>query len=253
MKEYDSTFFRYVNSGAVTSARRLLPVVRQLFPVQTVLDIGCGQGAWLAVWRELGVDDVTGVDGSYVDTDKLLIPRERFIARDLAAGFDLGRQFTLVQCLEVAEHLPEDSADRFVASLVRHGNLVLFSAACKGQGGENHLNEQDYDYWRALFAHHGYIAVDFLRRRILTDNAIEPWYRYNTILYASSDAFAGLPAAVRDARVPEHQRIADLSPWFYRLRKRIVMLLPVPVATRVARVKERAVVLTRAPHGDRNP
>jgi hypothetical protein len=182
-----------------------------------------------------------------------MIPRERFIARDLTAGFDLGRQFSLVQSLEVAEHLPETSSDRFVASLVRHGSLVLFSAACKGQGGENHLNEQDYDYWRARFARHGYVAIDFLRRRILTDREIEPWYRYNTILYASPGAFAELPAVVRAARVPEHERVADLSPWRYRLRKRVVKLLPFSVATRVARAKERAVVLVRACRGDRSP
>ncbi|MDP6884692.1 MAG: hypothetical protein QF830_11185, partial [Rhodospirillales bacterium] len=42
--------------------------------------------------------------------------------------------------LEVAEHLPPDAAETFVATLVAHGRLVLFSAAPPGQGGLNHVN-----------------------------------------------------------------------------------------------------------------
>jgi hypothetical protein len=126
---------------------------------------------------------------------------------------------------------------------------VVFSAACKGQGGDNHVNEQDYDYWRVMFSRHDYIAVDCLRRQILDDKYIEPWYRYNTIVYASPDAFARRPAAARDALVPEGRSIPDLSPWIYRVRKRLVRALPVQVATRLARLKERAVLLTRNSRG----
>jgi SAM-dependent methyltransferase len=245
MTRYDAAFFRYVSVGATRSARQLLPTLLQQLTVESVLDIGCAQGAWLAVWRELGVTDLTGVDGSYVDSDKLLISRESFVAHDLAVGLNLGRRFSLVQSLEVAEHLPEQSAATFISSLVRHSDLILFSAACRGQGGDNHVNEQDYDYWRALFAQHGYVAVDFLRPRLLGNRAIDPWYRYNTLIYASPARFATLPAEIRECRVPNHMPIPDLSPVQYRFRKRLTMLLPVSLASGIARLKERAVVLLR--------
>ncbi|WP_435201864.1 hypothetical protein [Qipengyuania sp. 902] len=57
-----------------------------------------------------------------------------FLPQDLSQPFDLAQRFDLVQTLEVAEHLPETSARDFVASIARHGDIVLFSAAVPGQG-----------------------------------------------------------------------------------------------------------------------
>ena len=130
---YNQRFFDYVSAGALRSAKGLLPLLADM-EIKSVLDVGCGQGAWLSVWREFGVGDITGIDGNYVDVDRLKIPKEHFVVGDLRESFDLGRHFDLVQCLEVAEHLPAISARSLVASLTRHANLVLFSAAAKGQG-----------------------------------------------------------------------------------------------------------------------
>ena len=160
---YDNDFFKYVNSGAIDSANEIYPHVFNDIPINSVLDVGCGQGAWLSVWKKLGVTDVTGIDGNYVDRDNLLIDKKDFISHDLSNEFNLNRRFDIVQSLEVAEHLPEKSAHGFVDSLVRHGDLIIFSAAPKGQGGDHHVNEQNYDYWRTLFARHGYKPVDYLR------------------------------------------------------------------------------------------
>jgi SAM-dependent methyltransferase len=242
MASYDSTFFDYVNAGALRSARRLLPVLRQHLSIESVLDVGCGQGAWLSIWNELGVRTVRGIDGDYVDRSRLLIDAEHFQSHNLATAFELGRRFDLVESLEVAEHLPADSAAAFVASLTRHGDLVLFSAAPKGQGGDQHINEQSYDYWRGLFRTHGYRAIDLVRPAVKDDDAIEPWYRYNTILYAAVEAFSMLSPAVQAMAIPECQPIADVSPFPYKLRKRIVALLPPAAMTRIAKWKEHAVV-----------
>jgi SAM-dependent methyltransferase len=245
MPAYDEKFFDYVNSGAIWSAERILPRLLSELAPGSVLDVGCGQGAWLSVWKKLGVMEITGIDGDYVSRERLLIPDNAFVACDLANGFWLDRRYDLVQSLEVAEHLPADRATRFVDSLVRHGDLIFFSAAPKGQGGDHHVNEQNYDYWRKLFAQHGYIAIDYLRPLVLQDRSIEPWYRYNTLLYASSERFDTLPEAVKRSRVPDNQTIPDLSPGLYKLRKQLVRLLPVSVATWLAKIKERQVATIR--------
>jgi len=245
MPNYDSTFFDYVNSGAVESAKRLLPLLQQSLEISSVLDIGCGQGAWLSVWKELGVRKVIGVDGNYVDREKLMIAKDSFVPLNLSDRFDLGQRFDLVQSLEVAEHLPAQSAATFVDSLVKHGDFVLFSAAPKGQGGDNHINEQDYDYWRTLFAKRGYVAFDYLRPLVRFEQAIEPWYRYNTILYVASGYVEMLPDKVRFSRVPDNEKIRDLSPAIYKIRKGLVRLLPVPAMTWIAKIKERLVAKVR--------
>jgi SAM-dependent methyltransferase len=233
-----------VNSGAVRSAERLLPLLTRHLSIGSVLDVGCGQGAWLSVWQKLGAD-VVGIDGDYVDARQLLIAESCFLPRDLKEEFALGRRFDMVQSLEVAEHLPPAHAAGFVASLVRHSDLILFSAAPPGQGGDHHINEQSYDYWRTLFARHGYVALDYVRPLLRNDSVVEPWYRYNTLLYASSPRLAALPEVLRRTELPATQRVPDVSPFQYRVRKAMVAMLPVGAMTAIAKMKERLVAARR--------
>jgi SAM-dependent methyltransferase len=245
MTGYDSAFFDYVNAGAARSAARVLPCLLNELQIRSVLDVGCGQGAWLNVWLRLGVTDVVGIDGAYVDRSKLAIPVTAFRAMDLTAHFCLGQRFDLVQSLEVAEHLPESSAASFVGSLVQHGDIVLFSAAPPGQGGDNHVNERDYEYWRHLFAARDYVPVDYVRPLVREDLTVEPWYRFNTLLYVSRSRLEQLPTVIRQRAISNESRIADIAPLLYKLRRQLVRLLPVPVATKVAKIKERIVARKR--------
>ena len=246
MSTYDNEFFKYVNSGALNSAEEMLPLLINDIPVKSILDVGCGQGAWLSIWEKLGVTDITGLDGDYVDTKKLLINKENFISQDLSSHFDLNRRFDVVQCLEVAEHLPESSAQDFVKNLVRHGDLILFSAAPKGQGGDYHVNEQDYEYWRDLFVKNGYQAIDYLRPLILDNHKIEPWYRYNTFLYSSTDYMENLPKHIQDCVVKKSEVLRDVSPFIYKVRKKVIRLLPVDLMTRMAKIKEKIITQLRS-------
>jgi len=249
MRTYSDGFFEYVNSGSISSARQLLPLLSEAMPIGSVLDIGCGQGAWLSVWRELGVEDVLGVDGDYVRRDKLLIPENLFIAADLTKGLDIGRKFDLVQSLEVAEHLPSSKAGSFVEGIIAHGNLIMFSAAPKGQGGDHHINEQNYEYWRSLFRAHGYAVLDCIRPEIAGIDSIEPWYRYNTFLYVHEDRLPQLPDKFRASRIPDDRKLRDISPPLYKARKQLVRLLPVSLATRIAQAKEAFVTRARMRRG----
>jgi SAM-dependent methyltransferase len=245
MTTYDNNFFKYVNSGAINSANEIFPHLINSLPINSVLDVGCGQGAWLSVWEQFGVKDITGVDGSYVDCDNLLIDKEHFISHDLSDQFNLNRRFDIVQTLEVAEHLSENSARGFIDSLVKHGDLILFSAAPKGQGGDDHVNEQNYDYWRRLFSYHGYRPIDYIRPLIADNKKVEPWYRYNIFLYSSPDYMNMLPEHLQDRIVAEGEKLRDISPPIYKLRKILVGFLPVYVMTLAAKIKEKIVVRKR--------
>lgn len=237
---YDTTFMDYTDRSSRHSARTIAGLLRDVLPIDSVLDVGCAKGTWLAAWREAGVEDVFGVDGDYVDPDTLHIPRDNFRAADLAQPIDLGRRFALVQSLEVAEHVRAEAADQFVANLVRHSNgAILFSAAPPGQGGEFHVNEQPYEYWRAKFRAAGYEAYDYVRPLIADDGQISFWYRYNTLLYLSANVADELPAAVTRSRVPDNTVIRDVSPNAFRLRKLAVRCLPYAVQQGIARLKAR--------------
>jgi SAM-dependent methyltransferase len=183
MKRYDRRFFDDITGDSRRSAREVLPVLFEHYRPASVVDVGCGRGAWLTVFKELGVDDFLGVDGPYVDPGDLEIEAERFHVADLAEPLRLERSFELVVCLEVAEHLPPASAMTLVESLVRMGPVVLFSAAIPHQGGVHHTNEQWPAYWASLFDRFDFVALDCLRTRIWNNKVVDWWYRQNILLF----------------------------------------------------------------------
>ncbi|MBF0294460.1 MAG: methyltransferase domain-containing protein [Magnetococcales bacterium] len=223
---YDQGFLSATTSGNLLSARKITARLMPLLQPRSVVDFGCAQGGWLAAWREQGVADVLGLDGAYVRVQDLMIPASGFMPVDLAESIQLARTFDLAMSLEVAEHLPPQASRNFVASLTRHADIVLFSAAPPGQGGEHHINEQPYQYWRDLFASLDYVLLDFCRQSFRDDPEIQPWYRYNIFLFCKREHLSRLPAPLTATLLDPAQPVPDLSPWHYRLRKRIVPALP---------------------------
>lgn len=183
-EHYTRSFYEEIRNGSARSAEAILPLVLELVHPSSVVDVGCGDASWLAVFRKLGVEDIFGIDGDYVEPELLQVPRDRFQASDLSKPFTLPRTFDLAISLEVAEHLPADCASIFVESLTRLAPAVLFSAAIPFQGGNHHVNEQWPDKWAALFREHDYLPVDCIRKRVWENAAVEWWYAQNTLLFA---------------------------------------------------------------------
>lgn len=240
---YDQAFFDAQSTGSLASARAVVPLVHDWLHPSSLLDVGCGIGTWVAAWRDAGIDDAEGVDGGYVKADRLLLDPARFHAIDITHPFRLARTFDLVQCLEVAEHLPCAAASTLVDNLTAHAPIVLFSAAVPGQGGENHINEQPPEFWRALFRERGYEVFDFFRHQFADRPEVEAWYRYNTLLFVRRDAIDALPPAVRAARLADDREIPDISPFIYQVRKRVLSCLSPAMVTRLARGKGRLVLM----------
>jgi SAM-dependent methyltransferase len=184
--DYGSWFYASQRDGSARSAERVLPLVFDLVRPSSVVDLGCGTGAWLAVARSLGAGKILGIDGDWVPPESLLIPPGCFQGSDLAQPLGLEQRFDLAMCLEVAEHLDANSADGLIENLCTLADVVLFSAAIPGQGGTGHLNEQWPPYWRKRFARYGFELIDCLRSRLWADEAIEPWYAQNALLYVKS-------------------------------------------------------------------
>jgi hypothetical protein len=194
---------------------------------------------WLRWYRSNGVADIQGIDGHYVEPQTLLIPPDRFTPEDICLPFHVGRQFDLVQCLEVAEHVPPGASRALIDNLTAHGRHVLFSAAVPGQGGENHLNEHTYEFWRQLFHERGYVPFDFIRPLLQHRTDVAYWYRYNVILYVHESVVANLPQQVLKTRVPAGTAIADVSPLAFRLRKAILRVTPRAVVSRLAVLRHK--------------
>jgi SAM-dependent methyltransferase len=195
-RSYDADFYDDIDAMSSASAAAIVPWVVSALSPSSVLDVGCGRGAWLAAFKAAGVVDVLGLDGDYVDRDTLHIDPGEFLAVDLLDPPDLDRSFDLVVSLEVAEHLPPSAAADFVAWLVSAAPVVLFSAAVPGQGGVNHVNEQWPDYWARHFEAAGYCAIDAVRPRFWNDERVEFFFAQNIVVYAQVEAAHDIEARV---------------------------------------------------------
>jgi hypothetical protein len=235
--EYSGDFYSYIDAGSRRSAQIVVAMLLREMTIASLLDIGAGHGAWAAEWLSAGVKTVVAVDGDYVRPDQLAIPQKAFRAHDLATPLDLKKRFDLVQSLEVAEHLPADTAETFVDSLTRHGDVILFSAAVPHQGGEHHINEQPPEYWRRKFAARGYAAFDFLRPRLAGRGEVMPWYRFNSVLYANGAGQTRLSEAILGTRVEDGQPLEITGDLAWALRRAAVRLIPPALIKPIAMAK----------------
>lgn len=199
MVTYDERFFGGHSDGALSSARRVVPILMDLVGPRSVVDVGCGTGEWLLAFAEQGVTEYLGVDGQHVPRSLLKIPPERFVGVDLAqtqTPLAPGRSFDLALSLEVGEHLPEDAAAGHVAQVCSMAPVVVFSAAVPLQGGTGHVNEQWPGYWAKLFEARGYEVVDGVRQRVWEDENVSWWYRQNLLVFVRRERLWSFPKLV---------------------------------------------------------
>ncbi len=177
----------YNNDHNTTSALEIVPYILELLPAKpkSVLDVGCGVAQWLKVFKNNGIETVLGIDGVHVPSEKIMVdPNTEFKVFDLRdiKNLNLETQFDLALCLEVAEHLPKETAEDLVDFLTRSTDIIIFSAAVIGQTGENHINEQNPDYWRKYFRLKGFIMLDAFREKFWNNPKVNWWYRQNMYL-----------------------------------------------------------------------
>lgn len=217
MQKYKKNFYKDQQKGSKQSAQEIVPLILDLIDVKSVLDVGCGTGTWLSVFKKNNVDDIRGLDGAWIDKKMLKIPNQRFSEADLRKPFNLKKQYDLVMSLEVAEHLPKESAKAFVKSLTIHGPVVLFSAAIPSQGGTRHKNEQWPDYWVKHFAQMDYIVLDPIRNKVWNNEKVDFWYAQNILMFIKSDYLKKYPVLIAEAEKTQRRQLSIVHPKQHRL------------------------------------
>lgn len=180
---YERDYFIARQHGWTASAEVVAQRIMELFPITSVVEVGCGTANLLAAFRRRGAADVLGLDGPNVPYDLLCIPQTHVRRWDLDQLAPLPRRFDLACTLEVAEHLPAARAADFVRLLVEAAPVVLFGAAIPGQGGPGHVNEQRQSWWAERFAAHGYLPVDCIRPVLWRVPDMEWYYAQNILVY----------------------------------------------------------------------
>ncbi|MEP2934936.1 MAG: methyltransferase domain-containing protein [Gilvibacter sp.] len=200
---------KYIHTESIHNADAagvLVPLILERFKVSSVVDFGCGLGNFLKLFKQHGVAEVLGLDGSWTELERLYknIDPAEFREVDLEKPIHLDKKYDLVISLEVAEHLSSKSETIFVESLIAAGDTIVFSAAIPDQGGQNHINEKWLSDWAKIFEPHGFVPVDLFRKDLWNNESVFWWYRQNILVFVPKDApLANLESTMLDIVHPE--------------------------------------------------
>jgi cytidyltransferase-like protein len=142
--------------------------IKNVFGSKTVLDVGCGPGALMLFLHELGMD-VYGIDFSQSAKD--IAPeqvKDRIRVNDVCQFYDFKKQFDLVVCREVIEHLTVLQVRKLVRVLAEytckylyittrfHPNpSTLFDVTTEPGVDLSHITCMNKDFLRTLFVLEG--------------------------------------------------------------------------------------------------
>ena len=158
---YTESFFGWDDNAGQQKvlAEYFVPKIIKYFSPKYVLDMGCGSGQWLDEYRKHNII-AKGVEGSsnawFAMSDEMKENVLEWDLRDIIQEEDYNIDF--VQSFEVAEHIEEEYADIFLHNLIKDDpDTVLLTAAPPGQGGFQHVNCQEREYWMKKMKNMGYL------------------------------------------------------------------------------------------------
>lgn len=195
------------------SGKKVFEYLLDAVKIDSVVDFGCGSGAWLKAIKDLNPNaKVLGLDNTDMSRGEFL-ENDEFRKCDLSQKqILLTERYDLAMSIEVAEHMDEEHADDFVDNLCAASDIVLFSAAIKYQGGNHHVNEQLQSYWMNKFKKRGYEYIDCIRGHFWNDTEMVLHIRQNCILYVKSDKFRSLEERLREEKIVDmvHPELFEL-------------------------------------------
>jgi len=190
---YDASYFeRDIDPPARESAPTIAATILDDLAPRLVIDVGCGTGALLSALREGGCDGI-GLEYAQAGIDycrqRTLNVRKFDIERD---QLEEARDFDAVISMEVAEHLPASTADKYVDLLTSLADTVIFTAAQPNQGGTDHVNEQPHEYWVEKFVNRNYLLDEPLSNewqvKWKRSGKVQSWYYDNLMVFRKKES-----------------------------------------------------------------
>jgi len=173
MKINDNGFWENLTGeGHAYDCRLSLAILRLLKKrnFTNLLDLGCGMGDYSKHFSRHGLE-CEAYDGN-PNTEKLTGGFGKVL--DLSETIDLGHSFDVVMSLEVGEHIPKISEQKFIDNVCNHAqSLIIMSWAVPGQAGDGHVNCQSNEY----------IIAEMNKRGFYLDNALTAQLRNSASLW----------------------------------------------------------------------
>lgn len=151
--------------------------ILKAWSIKSVVDIGCGNGAYTKKLREAGFD-CKGYDGSPLTPE---LSEGLCEIKDFSEPVDIG-EFDCVLCLEVGEHLPEKYESIFLDNICKCSDILIMSWAIEGQPGTGHVNCRNNDYIIGKMRERGFFYWPETSR-LLRDSSSLPWFKDTIIIF----------------------------------------------------------------------
>lgn len=151
--------------------------------VETILDVGCGGGAYTFFLRDMGFE-VDGFDGNPHTPD---ITNGECMVADFATYLNILPR-DMILCLEVAEHIPRSRQGVFVDNLLKSSpDIIIISWAVEGQGGMGHINCRNNDYVINLFSNYDYSYIEDASLELRRRSSMS-WFKNTIMVYENKNA-----------------------------------------------------------------
>jgi 2-polyprenyl-3-methyl-5-hydroxy-6-metoxy-1,4-benzoquinol methylase len=125
-----------------------------LFNPTSVLDLGCGRGAYLFYWNWF-VKEIKGYDINKWAIENSFIPGKV----EIRSCEDIDINWDLITCIDVLEHLDDRSLIETLLKISEHGNKFIFSIPFIGdpnlEKDKTHIQKKTREEWVKLIEDHG--------------------------------------------------------------------------------------------------
>lgn len=168
----------------------------------SVLDIGCGSGAYLKYFATRGTEAIRGVDS--IDGKFGYLQPNEYTRVDLERPLDLSDTFDLVICTSVIDntspHLERVLVDNIAGHASKH---IVFCGERHGESRAAHVNSQTIAHWLDLFQSAGWYPClfDTLALRSLSTLS---WFRTGLVVFIQDDRDA-VEARARLMELDKHK------------------------------------------------
>jgi len=151
LKVYDDRYFKWHYDSTRNYAIKTMDWYIREFKPKSIIDFGCGIGAYLESGLNNGIDKLRGFD---IGGEKLE-PYIHTSVKEFIEFVDCTKKiqtdkYDCVISLETGEHIEPQGTEVFVDNIcnsLSEKGFILFSAAPPGQGGSGHINCQPKSFW----------------------------------------------------------------------------------------------------------